>query len=188
MNILTPNDASNWERWRYYIHFGNTPADWTIQHTLRPNIADCLEESNHAHIEKRFEPFFAEGTAEKIQESHPCTPLYGIAFRCVMPDGSLSPEALVWNDMAERFADYPVLDEDDWSQREADEQWRQCKEYCGDLADTVSVLFSDTWEGEHVDFDERQLEYARLYESLLPLSWDDERWLCNEIAKEYRRC
>jgi hypothetical protein len=81
-----------------------------------------LDQSNAAAIAKALEPFTEGDDPDVIEESHShflVGHIDGFAIR-VFRDGQITEAFRVYHDIAERLADFPVLDEEDYSRREYD--------------------------------------------------------------------
>lgn len=125
IETVDQTDQANWEKWSNYCPYDSPPANWCIKHLSVRNSGELLPESNMAAVEKAFAPFFADGTAEKITEGSSLVgPIDGVAFAVVL-NGRLAPVAEVWNTLARRYQQYPILDDEDYSNRELD----ACEEY-----------------------------------------------------------
>lgn len=98
----------------YYCYHGDRP-EWLIAWTYAPNVASCLDDSNWATVLKAMADHGAENDDWAVENiGHWATPLQQCIVR---PDGPCVAVAL---DLRSRYADYPALDEDDWSDREHD--------------------------------------------------------------------
>lgn len=119
---VTPASAGNWEKWPHYMHFGDEDPqrDYIAELCVR-NSGKLLDEANLKAIENAFEKagFFEDGSATKMSTGSAIVgPLDGLTMRIVGDDGDLTPVALLWNQLAERYANYPILDEELYSELE----------------------------------------------------------------------
>ena len=119
---VTPASAGNWTKWSYYMHTGDEDPqrDYIAELSVR-NSGKLLDEANRKAIENAFEKacFFEDGSATKtFTGSSLVGPLDGLTMRIVGDDGELTPVALLWNQLAERYAHYPVIDEELYSELE----------------------------------------------------------------------
>lgn len=135
--------------------------------------SSTLTESNAAQIEAALEPFMSGDNPDVLPEDHnhwACGWIKGYAIR-VYRDGAPTPAALAWEEIQDRLDDYPVLDEEDWSRRESEEQyeaWDNWVKY--DFRRALGKVFP---EAREADFDQleplwRELEYEGHAE------WDGE--------------
>lgn len=144
--------ASNWRRFESFSwHRGwelDDADDWAIFYTHYRD-SDLLDQSNAAAIAEALEPFTEATDPDIVFESHhhwAVGHVDGLSIR-VKRDGSEITDAFrQWHELAERLAEYPVLDEEDYSRREyeatlenlADAAWRLRMEF----------TLSEGWEGE----------------------------------------
>lgn len=125
MNIqeLAAEAAGNW---RKFPSFGWHPqpedADkWTIVYTNNRD-ADLLTQSNAKAIDERIMSFEDDVLAE-CHRHWACGWVEGYAIRVYNPDGTVSKAFEEWCAIQEELENYPVLDEDEFSQREHDATW-----------------------------------------------------------------
>jgi hypothetical protein len=126
--------AGNWRSFEsFHWHSDARPADaenCAIVY-LSNRDADCLTQSNAAAIKDALSEFTGwmrdpyDGYKFDVEEqSHnhwAVGHVDGIVIRCIGPDGKATPAFRVLYELAEKLDTYPVLDEDDFSQRESDE-------------------------------------------------------------------
>lgn len=118
--------AGNWQQWRYFIwdYRHDEHADqWGIWYTNNVS-AGLIEESNQAQIEATFKAHHSDTENEMWRiEGHKhdvCGWLDCISVRVYGDDGAISPEFMTLCDIRNRLEAYPILNEDDYSQREYD--------------------------------------------------------------------
>jgi hypothetical protein len=114
--------------WQKFDSFGwhDRPADaeeWAIVYTHNRD-SDLLDQSNADAIEKALAPYMEgeEESADVRPEHHghwACGWVDGYSIR-VYRNGEITPAFRAYHDLAQRLADYPVLDEEDHSRREYD--------------------------------------------------------------------
>ena len=96
-------------------------ADWCIIYTANRD-SGLLDLSNAEAIQKALAPFM-EGDDPDIRAEHhshwACGYVDGYAIR-VYRDSKITEAFAAYHDLAERLANYPVLDEEDYSKREYD--------------------------------------------------------------------
>ena len=117
--------------------------DWAMYYT-RNRDSTLLEQSNHAYIQKAMEPYEEDGTAR--EESHGCWAYgwrEGFAIR-VLKDGKATDAFKVWMNIQDALSDYPLLDEEDHSNREYEATIHNIKEIASDVRDDAP----DHWAEE----------------------------------------
>src|SRR5581483_11916281 len=121
--------------------------EWSIVYTHNRD-SDLLDQSNADFIRRDMSRFAEGDDPDVVFESHghwAVGHVIGMSIR-VFRDGEITEAFCRWHELAERFADYPVLDEQDYSNREyeatleniADAAWRLKRKYA----------LPDGWEGE----------------------------------------
>jgi hypothetical protein len=143
--------AGNWQRFTCFVWFRerdiDDPENWAIVYTHNRD-SGLLDQSNADAITEAMEPFTETDDPDVVFESHDhwaVGHVDGFAIR-VYRDSEITDAFCTYHELAERLADYPVLDEVDYSKREyeatleniADAAWRVKREY--DLP--------DGWEGD----------------------------------------
>ena len=150
--------AGNWQRFESFCWFReNEIADsdnWAILYTHNRD-SGLLDQSNADQITEAMEPYTDGDDPDVVFESHDhwaVGHVDGFSIR-VYRDGQITDAFKTYHDLTERLADYPVLDEEDYSRREyeatlanfADAAWRLKRAY--DLPDGwESAVFSWFWE------------------------------------------
>ena len=136
--------AGNWQDFECFVWYRaneiDSPGDWAIiYHSHRDS--GLLDQSNASVIEKVLEPFTEadDDDPDVVMESHDhwaCGWIDGFSIR-IFRDGQITPAFKVYHDLTERVAEYPILDEEDYSNREleatieniADAAWRLKDDY-----------------------------------------------------------
>ena len=116
--------------------------DWSMYYTRNRDSA-LLEQSNHAYIKKAMEPYEEDGTA--IDERHGCWAYgwrEGFAIR-VFKQGEVTDAFKVWMNMQDAMSNYPLLDEEDHSNRELEATLDNIKNY---IAEDVKDDAPEGWE------------------------------------------
>lgn len=115
--------ACNWREFSCFAWFRKSdltkPEDWAIIYTHNRD-SGLLDQSNAAVIEAAMKPFTKGEDADVILESHhhwACGHVDGFSIR-VFKRGRITKAFRTYHELAERMADYPVLDETDYSNRE----------------------------------------------------------------------
>lgn len=117
--------AGNWKKFDCFVWHRRgevaDPDEWGIIYTSGRD-SGLLTRSNEAEIAKILDPFTEGDDPDLVAESHfhwACGHLNGYSIR-VYHDGELTPVFLAYISLAERCERYPILNEDDYSQREYD--------------------------------------------------------------------
>jgi hypothetical protein len=143
--------AGNWKRCECFawdrLHDLDDPDAWAVVYTHNRD-SRLLDVSNADAIGKAMEPYTEGDDPDVVMESHShwaVGHVDGFSIR-VYRNGEIIDAFKAYHDLTERIAEYPVLDEEDYSRREyeatleniADAAWRLKGEY--DLP--------DGWEGD----------------------------------------
>jgi hypothetical protein len=153
--------AGNWKRFNCFVWYRDRELDdadnWAIIYTHNRD-SGLLEQSNAAVITKVVLPFTEAGDPDVVFESHnhwAVGHVDGFSVR-VFKDGKITDAFRTYHKLAERMDIYPILDENDYSEREveatfaniADSAWRLKNEF--DLPnDWVGDVYS--WFSENND-------------------------------------
>jgi hypothetical protein len=127
--------AGNWKSFDSFDWLGEPDQDsddYAIVY-LSNRDSGCLDKSNEAAILGKLKPWIGWiGDGDDVEEqSHnhwACGYVDGIVIRCLR-DGKPTDAFTKLHELAMALADYPVLDEEDYSARQqeaADETWRGC--------------------------------------------------------------
>jgi hypothetical protein len=115
--------AGNWQRFSCFVWFRDRelkkPEDWGIIYTSNRD-STLLDQSNAAVINKAMLPFTEGNDPDVVMESHShwaVGHVDGMSLR-VFKRGRITKAFRTYHELAERMADYPVLDESDYSERE----------------------------------------------------------------------
>jgi hypothetical protein len=135
--------AGNWRDFNCFVWYRDDVPDaenWGIIYTHNRD-SGLLDQSNALVIGKALEPFTEADNddTDVISESHnhwACGWIDGFSIR-VFRDGQITDAFRKYHELAERIAEYPILDEEDYSNREceatveniADAAWRVKDEY-----------------------------------------------------------
>ena len=129
--------AGNWQNFECFVWYRadeiDSPGDWAIIYTHNRD-SGLLDQSNAAAITKELEPFTDSDDPDVVMESHnhwACGWIDGFSIR-VFRDGQITDAFRKYHELTERLAEYPILDEEDYSNREleatsekiADAAWR----------------------------------------------------------------
>ena len=150
--------AGNWRKFDCFVWFRDTELDdaenWAVIYTHHRD-SGLLDESNAAVIAKALESFIDGDDPDVVFESHDhwaVGHVDGFSVR-VFRDGKITDAFKAYHELAQRLADYPILDEGDYS--------------CREVEATLANLPAAAWRLKH-DFD-------------LPDAWPNEvyDWLSN---------
>jgi len=143
--------AGNWHNFECFVwHRQSEVADadnWAIMYTHHRD-SGLIDQSNASVIEKALEPFTEGDDPDVVFEQHfhwAVGHIDGFSVR-VYRNGEVTEAFKTYHELRERTADYPVLDDEDYSRREyeatlqniRDTAWRLKREF--DL--------SENWEGD----------------------------------------
>jgi hypothetical protein len=150
--------AGNWQQFESFCWFRKNeiadPDNWAIIYTHNRD-SGLLDQSNAEAITEAMTPFSETDDPDLVFENHnhwAVGHVDGFSIR-VYRDGQITDAFRTYHDLAERLADYPVLDEEDYSRREyeatlsnlTDAAWRLKHEY--ELPDGwESDVFSWFWD------------------------------------------
>ena len=129
--------AGNWQRFQCFVWFRaqdlEDAGNWAVVYTCNRD-SGLLDQSNAAAIEKALEQFADGDDQDVVFESHShwaVGRIAGFSVR-VFNNGEITKAFETYHELAQRLADYPILDESDYSERELeatlenikDEAWR----------------------------------------------------------------
>ncbi len=157
---LTPEEAAkqaagNWQDFDCFIwHRKSEIADadnWAIFYTHHRD-SDLLDQSNASVIEEALEPFTEADDADVVFESHShwaVGHIDGFSIR-VFRKGEITEAFKTYHELKERLADYPVLDEEDYSRREVEATLENIRDTAWLLKGEFDL--HEGWEGEAYDW------------------------------------
>ncbi len=134
--------AGNWRQFGSFVWFRDRDLEdadqWAIIYTHHRD-SGLLDQSNAAAIEKALAPFAEADDPDVVFESHShwaVGHVDGFSIR-VFRNGEITEAFEKYHELAERMDDYPILDESDYSDREAeatlqnieDAAWRVKKDF-----------------------------------------------------------
>lgn len=162
--------AGNWIKFQCFAWSRQwdleNPEQWTIVYTHNRD-SGLLDESNASAIEKRLAPFINGDDGDILEEHHghwACGWIDGYAIRVFGLDGAITPAFQEWYNIQCELEDYPVLDEEDYSNREyeacLDAIEQECKmlDNCKadiDASAIYSWLSDNGYDGELENTDDR---------------------------------
>jgi hypothetical protein len=143
--------TGNWKAWTCFVWFREPEIEdlenWSIAYTQHRD-SGLLDQSNADVMARALKPFSTSDDPDVVFESHShwaVGHVDGFSIR-VYRDGVITDAFCTYHDLLARCAEYPILDEADYSQREhdatratlADASWRLKRQY----------QLPDGWESE----------------------------------------
>jgi hypothetical protein len=153
--------------WDWLEDWEEGGANWTVWYTSNRD-STLMDQSNEEAIKKMMQPFIDDGSAQLIRDSHWAVGYVdGYAVRVYDKMGDITPAFQQVAEIKESLSSYPVLDEEDYLQKEYDATIENIKEVMRSVradddddvikpfnSDAVAKeLFSYFWDG-----DQRQVE------------------------------
>lgn len=166
--------AGNWRNFECFAwHRASDLEDadrWMIWYTSSRE-ANLLEQSNESFINKRLEPFAEGDEPEVVFERHSHFAvgfLDGMSIRVFRQDGTITGAFKEFCRIQQRLDDYPVLDEQNYSEREYEatldnyrsEMWRLRDDLPGGWESEVYSWFSDNCHDRYIENRDDQGGYA----------------------------
>jgi hypothetical protein len=143
--------AGNWKRFESFVWFRDSevtdPDNWAIIYTHNRD-SGLLDQSNASAIAQALTPFTDGDDPDVVFESHDhwaVGHVDGFSLR-VFRDGQVTDAFKVYHELIERLADYPVLDEEDYSRREYEATLENLTATAWRLKDRYHL--PDGWEGD----------------------------------------
>ena len=147
--------AGNWQKFSCFAWFRQRdikkPEDWAVIFTHNRD-SGLLDQSNAAFIAKEMEPFTEGDDPDVVFESHShwaVGHVDGFSIR-VFKRGRITKAFQIYHDLAERMADYPILDESDYSERELNATFENVGEAAWKLKQEFTL--PDDWQSEVYDW------------------------------------
>lgn len=116
--------AGNWQHFDSFVWFRDREVEdadqWAINYTHNRD-SGLLDQSNAQQIAEALEPFTEGDDPDLVFESHShwaVGHVDGFSVRVFDQHGEITPAFRAYFDLAERLADYPILDESDYSEKE----------------------------------------------------------------------
>jgi hypothetical protein len=117
---IVKDNAGNWKKFTSF-HWYNAPNDadnWCIIYT-RHRDSSLLEESNASAIADILEKEEFDNDVRYENHAHwTVGHIDGYAIRCINPDGTITTAFKALIKIADRLHNYPVLNEDDYSEKQ----------------------------------------------------------------------
>ena len=108
--------AGNWQRFPNFISYRHLDDDWCLVFTHHRD-SSLLDRSNAASITAALKPFMDGDVRPECHGHWMVGWLEGFAIR-VYREGEITEAFAAYHDLAQQLADYPILDEEDFSRRE----------------------------------------------------------------------
>jgi hypothetical protein len=147
--------AGNWRKFDCFVwHRQSEVADaenWAILYTHHRDSV-LIDQSNASVIEKALEPFTDGDDPDVVFERHShwaVGHISGFSIR-VYRNGEITEAFKTYQELKERTAEYPVLDEEDYSNREYEATLENIKDTAWRLKRAYDL--PEGWEGEVYDW------------------------------------
>jgi hypothetical protein len=113
--------AGNHRRFDSFMWFARPESSdrWALVYT-HSRDSGLLEKSNAAFIDRELEPFAEDAVVAESHSHFAVGYVDGFAIKVYDDNGSITPAFIRWYELNCRMEDYPLLDEDDYYQREVD--------------------------------------------------------------------
>jgi hypothetical protein len=156
IDIQAREMAGNWKKFSDFgwhrRHDLEDPDNWMIFYTHNRE-SGLMEESNHHIISQALNrKDFADDVMEENHSHWACGWVAGFAIRCLDKEGHATPAFREVVKLSTAIADYPLLDDSDYSQREYDAALESIEQEGGRLVkegapeDWAKQVFSYLWE------------------------------------------
>jgi hypothetical protein len=147
--------VANWHKFDCFVwHRRSEIADadnWAVMYTQHRD-SGLLDQSNASIIEKTLEPFTVGDYADVVFERHfhwAVGHIDGFSIR-VYRNGAITEAYRTYRELQERIADYPILDEEDHSNREYEATLDNIKDTAWRLNNEFDL--PEGWEDETYDW------------------------------------
>ena len=155
--------AGNWQRFQCFVWFRDRdlkrPEDWSIVYTHNRD-SGLLDQSNAAVINKAMLPFTNGDDPDVVFESHShwaVGSVDGFSVR-VFKRGRITKAFRVYHELSERMADYPILDESDYSERELNATYENVDHAAWKLKREFSL--PEDWQSDVYDWLSNHRDHA----------------------------
>jgi hypothetical protein len=143
--------AGNWQNFKCFVWYRNSelkkPEFWSVIYTHNPT-SGLLDQSNAAVINKAMLPFSEGDDHDVVFESHnhwAVGHVDGFSIR-VFRRGRITKAFRTYHELAERMAIYPILDENDYSEREYEATYENVGEAAWKLKQEFEL--PEDWQSE----------------------------------------
>jgi hypothetical protein len=143
--------AGNWKRFECFVWFRDSeitdPDNWSIIYTHNRD-SGLLDQSNADASAEAMEPFTDGDDPDVVMESHShwaVGHVDGFSIR-VYRDGEITEAFRKYHDLMEQVDGYPILDEENYSERELDATLENITDSAWSLKGEYDL--KDGWEGD----------------------------------------
>lgn len=143
--------AGNWQHFKCFVWDRDSelkkPEDWAVIYTHNRD-SGLLDQSNAGVIRKAMLPFTDGEDPDVVFESHShwaVGHVDGFGIR-VLKRGRITKAFRVYHELAERMAEYPILDESDYSERESNATYENVGEAAWRLKGEFSL--PEDWQSD----------------------------------------
>jgi hypothetical protein len=143
--------AGNWTSWTCFVWDRerdlDDPNEWAIFYTHNRDSA-LLAQSNADTINEAIEPFTDTDDPDVMMESHShwaVGHVDGFSIR-VFRNGEITEAFRTYHELSEQLADYPILNEEDYSERELEATLENINDAAWRVKDDYTL--PDGWESE----------------------------------------
>jgi hypothetical protein len=143
--------AGNWKSWTCFVWDRERHLDdgdnWAIFYTHNRDSA-LLAQSNADAISKAMESFTEGDDPDVVMESHShwaVGHVDGFSIR-VYRNGEITPAFKTYHELSEQLADYPILNEEDYSERELEATLENISDAAWRVKD--EFVLPEGWEGD----------------------------------------
>jgi hypothetical protein len=143
--------AGNWQSWTCFVWFRDSEVgdlqSWSIIYTHNRN-SGLLKQSNAEVIAKALNPFTTGDEPDVVFERHShwaVGHVDGFSIR-VYRDGEITDAFRAYHELTERLAEYPILDETDYAEREHEATLDNLADACWRLKSRYQL--PDGWDSE----------------------------------------
>lgn len=147
--------AGNWQRFDCFAWFRQSelkrPEDWAVIYSHNRD-SGLLDQSNAAVINKAMKPFSEDDDPNVVFESHhhwACGHVDGFSVQ-VFKRGRITKAFRVYHELAVRMAEYPILDESDYGERELNATYANVKDAAWRVKNDFEL--PDDWQSEVYDW------------------------------------
>jgi hypothetical protein len=137
---LAKEAAGNWRKFKDFAWHGQPDqADkWCIVYTHNRD-SGLLKQSNAKAIEAMLKPYMGKTVIAERQNHWACGWVGGYAIKVYLKNGQISKAFQVWCDIQEGLANYPVLDDEDYSEKEHEATTKNIEEVARRIANRYDI-------------------------------------------------
>jgi hypothetical protein len=203
---LAKEAAGNWQKFDSFCWYGQPDEDadkWCLVYTSNRD-SGLLDQSNAAQIEEMLKPFIARDTVRAETHSHWAVGhVDGYAILVYTKKGKVTKAFQKWCDIQEQLADYPVLNDEDYSERETEATEKNLTEAGQrvlnrhDVENPPEDWVHQAWEWfcehkqsaiENTDDQGGYPDDEELLECFTALSWIEHCEKCGDSSPPHQHC